>query len=768
MLQQGWTLKASTEEYLEDSIPSDQVRGRPLVATAHRRLLESVLDSGTPLALVLVRVAGFSLFERLYGPTLANRVIEELERILHQEARRLSPQGEGLVLERLVGAAFMALFPNGVHELGDLFDLALRLRLSVRTRLNHEVMKLTGQNLRVEAGCSLLPAGTARNLESLLHTALEDAHQAARGSLDPSKLGLMHQFRQILETPLLSSVYQPILDLRRGQILGWEALARGPEGSYFGSPQMLFDFAEEVGSIFTLERVCREQALAGLGEVGQGQKLFLNIHPQTLGDPGFRPGQTLSLLERHGLGPHNVVFEITERHPIKDFTLFHRTLEHYRSQGYLVAIDDVGTGYSGLSSLAKVRPDFIKVDMSLIRGIDTNPVQRALLETMVTFANKIGCAIVAEGIETQTELTSIVAMGVHFGQGFHLARPQSPKPQLCLPITLLGHGQRRGGPELTCSMPVRELVEPALQVPPETPTKNVKRILDSQPIGGVVVAQDNRPLGLVMSHSLDRLLGAYYGTSLYWERNVTRVMDPAPLVVEGSLAVEQVAGTAMSRERFKIYDHIIVTDDGKLMGIVSVQKMLDALARVQVEMARGMSPLTGLPGNVALEQEIERLCRQESPVSFIYADLDHFKVYNDSYGFESGDQIILLMARVLSWSLRRHGAPGDFLGHLGGDDMVAITSPVRAERVCRAVVRCFKRLVGGYYTKADRQNGFVLGKDRAGRPGRFPLVSISLAIVDSLGPCQIGDISKRAAEVKRWAKSIPGSVYVRDRRSCQG
>ncbi|MBI5524096.1 MAG: EAL domain-containing protein [Desulfarculus sp.] len=765
MLQQGWIVKAGIEDISEDAPLSGKGQGRPLVAKAQRRELEAVLAGGTPLAMVMVRVAGFSLFERLYGATLASRVVEELERVLQQEVGRLSPQGQALVLERLEGASFMALFPNGVHGLSDLFDMALRLRLSVRNKLNHQVMQLTGQSLRIEAGCSLLPAETGRNFESLLHFALDDAHQAARGSLDPSKLGLMHQFRQILEVPLLASVYQPILDLRRGEILGWEALARGPEDSYFSSPQMLFDFAEEVGNIFTLERVCREQALAGLGGVGQGQKLFLNIHPQTLGDPNFRPGQTLSLLERYGLSPHNVVFEITERHPIKDFTLFHRTLEHYRSQGYLVAIDDVGTGYSGLSSLAKVRPDFIKVDMSLIRGIDTNPVQRALLETMVTFANKIGCAIVAEGIETQTELTSIVAMGVHYGQGFHLAKPSSPKPQICLPVSLLSPGQRRGGQELTCSMPVRELVEPALQVLPETPTKNVKRILDSQPIGGVVVALDDRPLGLVMSHSLDRLLGAYYGTSLYWERNVTRVMDPVPLIVEGSLPVEQVAGTAMSRERFKIYDHIIVTDNGRLMGIVSVQKMLDALARVQVEMARGMSPLTGLPGNVALEQEIERLCRQESPVSLIYADLDNFKVYNDSYGFEAGDQIILLMARVMSWALRRHGEPDDFLGHLGGDDMVAITTPERAERVCQAAVRCFKRLVGACYTSEDRRNGFVMGKDRAGKPGRFPLVSVSLAIVDSLGPCQIGDISKRAAEVKRWAKSIPGNVYVRDRRS---
>lgn len=758
-------LELGGEEAREEPLRLGTRQGLSMFSSAHRRRLEANLENGVPLALVLVRVSGFSLFEKLYGPGLGGRLVDELEDLLLAELTPLAPEGQPILLERLEGAAFMAIFPNGLHALSDLFDLALRLRLSLRNQLNQQVMQMTGQSLTVEAGCSLLPASTGRSLENLLYAALDDARQAARGSLDPSKLGLMHQFRQILEVPLLRSVYQPILDLREGHVFGWEALARGPEESYFHSPQMLFDFAEEVGNVFTLERVCREQALAGLGQMGQGQKLFLNIHPRTLGDPDFRPGETMVLLERFGLNPHNVVFEITERHPIKDFTLFHRTLDHYRSQGYLVAIDDVGTGYSGLSSLAKVRPDFIKVDMGLIRGIDINPVARALLETLVTFADKIGCAIVAEGIETDTELTSIMAMGVHYGQGFHLGRPAAPKQPAAIPATLLSRVKVRAGQEWSCSLPVRDLVEPAIQVPPDAPTKHVKRMLDTQPIGGVVVAQNNRPLGLVMSHNLDRLLGAYYGTSLYWDRNVTRVMDPAPLIVDGSVPVEQVAGTAMSRERFKIYDHIIVTTNGSLQGIVSVQKMLDALARVQVEMAKGMSPLTGLPGNVALELEIERLCQAGEPASFIYADLDHFKVYNDTYGFEAGDQMIMLIARVLSWSLKRHGAAADFLGHLGGDDFVMITSPARAERICRAVVRCFGRLVGRCYTGSDRENGYVLGKDRMGQPGRFPLVSVSLAIVDSQGASQIGTISKRAAEVKRYAKSLPGNVFVRDRRS---
>jgi EAL domain-containing protein (putative c-di-GMP-specific phosphodiesterase class I) len=192
---------------------------------------------------------------------------------------------------------------------------------------------------------------------------------------------------------------------------------------------MLFDFAEEAGAIFALEKVCREAAIQGFAGRGQAGRLFCNVHPRTLLDPAFTPGETRRLLDKYGMEPRNVVLEITERHSVKDFNLFHRTLDHYRAAGYGVAVDDVGTGYSGLASIAEIRPDFIKLDMSLVRGIDANPVKRALIETLLTYADKVGCRMVAEGIETEAELFCLIRLGVHFGQGFFLAgRRRRPKP----------------------------------------------------------------------------------------------------------------------------------------------------------------------------------------------------------------------------------------------------------------------------------------------------------------------------------------------------
>lgn len=732
-----------------------------------RQMTLKDFSMGRPLGLLWVGLGGFTLFRKLFGEELAEKVMEKLAGILQSECDKRLSGCRSHYLERADDCSFIVLVQDGGGlSLDFLLDQALEIRLMVRNRLNQDVVSLTGQNLSLSVGYALVE-DRGGDLENSVYQALCEARQLAEGELDYNKLSLMNEFRYLVNQPRLKSVYQPIVDLNRGEVLGWEALARGPQDSYFASPQIMFEFAEEVGCLFSLERACRLAAISGLNGLGPGQKLFLNIHPQTVGDPSFRSGETKRLLAHYGLKPQNVVFEITERHTIRDFTNFHRTLDHYRSQGYLVAIDDAGTGYSGLFRMASIRPDFIKVDMSLVHGIESNPVQRALMETLVAFADRIGCAIVAEGIEMPTELSSLLSMGVHYGQGFLLARPAEDKPMPDSSLVYRARPTKRDR-ELKCSLSIDQLVDHAPSVSPDAKVKEVKALLDSSPISGVVVLEGDRPVGLVMSHNLDRQLGTYYGIALYYDRSVSRVMDSAPLVAEADTAVELVASKSMSRERFKVYDHIVVTREGRFIGLVSVQKMLDALARVQVEMAKGANPLTGLPGGVTLEQEIEQRCGRGQEASFIYVDLDHFKVFNDTYGFDQGDQMITLLARILVWATRRYGGHDSLVGHVGGDDFVVITSSGQADRLCLAVVRCFKRLVSALYSQEDRQRGYVVAKGRDGKMGRHPLVSVSLGIVDCQGYCDLNEIGKRAADVKRYAKSKPGNVYVRDRRSSLG
>lgn len=718
------------------------------------------------MSMILFHLHDFHLFARLHGlavaESLASAALRELSALAGGRLAGLSlvavERVDEETLTLLVGASELAM--------ERLTRAASELRQELCARIRRQSLHLTGQALDISVGTSILPTSACPNLEQALHAAMADARRMARGRLDADTATLAAEFRDILEAGLVRSVYQPVADLRGGGIFAWEALARGPAGSAFESPAVLFDFAEESGLIFALERLCRQAAIAGFGRNEGGSKLFINVHPRTLVDPSFHPGETLRLLERHGMAPHDVVLEITERHSTKDFSLFHRTLEHYRDAGYAVAVDDVGTGYSGLWSIAEIRPDFIKLDMSLVRGIDANPVKRALLETFLAFSDKVGCKIIAEGVETDSELGSLVSMGVHYGQGFFLGRPAAPRgPMRSEAVERITLNTRRQIAQPSCASPIGEHVAPIEAFTPEATVGQVKQFLESRPeASAVAVVSGRRPAGLVMRHHMDRVLSSQYGLALYSNRPVSKVMDSQALVVDWHTPVEMVARAATNRDAYKVYDHVLVTREGQLAGAASMQDILDALAEAQMEMAKGANPLTGLPGNVAIERHMERLVTGGTPVSFIYADLDNFKVYNDTYGFKAGDGVILLTARILAWAVRRHGCPDDFLGHVGGDDFVLCTRQDKADRICRAVVRCFKRLVRCCYSEEDRAAGSITGKDRSGRTGRFPLASLSMAVVDCQGPCSLESISARSAQMKKYAKSIPGNVWVRDRR----
>jgi len=756
---------------LVDALPAPKRRQAAycpsFLSSGERGRLERIVDAGGSLGMLFIKIHDFRVIENLFGIEIASTITELSEKILSELCRMHLPGADPVFIERLEPGKFVVVWHDQALPLpGALPELALAFRVGLRAMIKPEVIGLTGKNVDLSVGYAVLTAVPGVALEHRLYNALCEAQRIAESGFDATELSLMREFLEIVERPLLTCVYQPIVDLRSGEVFAWEALARTPAGSHFTSPTMLFDFAEEAGRIFSLEKTCRETAIKNFGQAAPGQKLFLNIHPRTMADPSFHPGETKALLDKYGISPSGVVLEITERHSTRDFALFHRTLEHYRQAGYRVAVDDVGTGYSGLYSIAEIRPEFIKIDMSLISGIDTNPVKRALIETFITFSDRVGCKIIAEGVETATELSCLVSLGVHYGQGFHLARPEYPKPT---PLQGIAGLISRAGTEnlsiIKCGLPIGELAEPSVSLPRETPVPEVKRLMDLADNNACVVLKGTRPVGLIMSHHLNKLLSSQYGASLYAKRDAARIMDREPLIVDAMEPVENVSKAAMSREKFKVYDHIVVTKNGEFTGTVTVQKMLDSLARLQVELAKGANPLTGLPGNMAIDREIEARTVSGKHCSFIYADLDNFKVYNDTYGFHEGDQIILLTARILAHAVRRRGGPDDFIGHVGGDDFVIATAPESAEAVCASITKLFGRLVAYRYTMADRHHGAIFGKDRNGVEGEFPLVSISLAIIDCHGLCSVGAVAHRAAEMKKFAKSKAGNVFVRDRRS---
>ena len=178
------------------------------------------------------------------------------------------------------------------------------------------------------------------------------------------------------------------------------------------------------------------------------------------------------------------------------------------------------------------------------------------------------------------------------------------------------------------------------------------------------------------------------------------------------------------------------------------------------------SPLTHLPGGISIENFLETRISLGIPFSFCYCDLDNFKAYSDKYGYARGSEVIKSTGRLIENVVTEHGVEDDFIGHIGGDDFVVITSPLRHDKICRNIIKKFDRMIVGYYDKHDVEKGYIKGKNREGEAREFPLMSISIAVVtnDKLKYKNHIQVGEAAAGLKEYIKSRPGSNYAVERR----
>ncbi|MDN4495630.1 EAL domain-containing protein [Ureibacillus aquaedulcis] len=238
-----------------------------------------------------------------------------------------------------------------------------------------------------------------------------------------------NELKKIMQNESLETFFQPIVNLQTGETFGFEALNRPGQSQLFTSVDHFYEFVGQTDKVFEFEKFCRNLSLkryiAGLSEELQDKDftLFINIHPHVLLDKNYHSGDTLQQLREIGIHPEQVVFELTERSAVTDFQEFERVLSHYRSQGYRIAIDDVGSGYNSLKTLIFLKPEFIKLDRSLIQNIDESIPGQQLVSLINDYAVQSNTKIIAEGIERKEEIEYLQKIGIHYAQGYALGRP---------------------------------------------------------------------------------------------------------------------------------------------------------------------------------------------------------------------------------------------------------------------------------------------------------------------------------------------------------
>ena len=466
------------------------------------------------------------------------------------------------------------------------------------------------------------------------------------------------------------AVCQPIVSLGSGDVLGYEALTRPDSSAPLDSPASFLAVASKHGLAAEVDDAWRRSSISRFGPVmSQDHLLFLNCSPASLVDGQMRASSLQTMVRRHGIAPERVVLEITEEQAIEDFDQMRRILSGFRSNGFLLAIDDAGAGQSSLQSTVELRPNFIKLDRWLSRDIEFDRARRSMVEAITGFAHQMRARVVAEGLETPEQVEAFIELGVDFGQGFVLGRPAAlpkrPEAKVIALIQQLNAERRRIRAE-SRNARVGDLATISPTTGPQTPGLAVLELFQENSLLEVLpVLGPSGVVGVITRGRIFERMAGHFGLSLNEKRPASQICVPATVVAAG-LSARSAARIALARPPVFQQDPLVVVEDESFAGVVGMSDLMQQLLTEEVAEARLSNPLTGLPGNRVIRRHIEALIAANERYFVLYADIDTFKTFNDDHGFAHGDGAILGLAAVLTEAAKACERDA-FVGHVGGD-----------------------------------------------------------------------------------------------------
>ncbi|MFA6499289.1 MAG: bifunctional diguanylate cyclase/phosphodiesterase [Desulfurivibrionaceae bacterium] len=597
--------------------------------------------------------------------------------------------------------------------------------------------------------------------------------EAERIRFQPDRIS-RGEILDLLDNNGLTAWFQPVFSRRTGEVFGYEALARTRESR---TPSLnieaLFQRAQDEGIIPTLDMVCRENAFRRAAELGFAERnayLYLNICPATLMHH-HRGGETDRMAEECGIAKERIILEITEQDAIRNYDFFKKSVEYYRKRGYKIAIDDFGVGYGGLKMLSVIEPDYVKVDRHFITNIDQDSFKHNLVDAIATVCHKLGITIIAEGIERQEELETIARFDIDLLQGYLLERPgPNLSRQRLAPLVVrddASYCPEVHGEACTIGATVKYLEPLSSQ---ESLMTAHQRFMDNVNLQGIPVVDEQRVLGMLnRMHFLEKqMVGPCgYGFALSTHRTIKDVLGDDFLLVEATTPIEEVVSRIKARRGRHLYDDICVAKNGKYIGTVAINALLEAITQKSIQLAKGANPLSGLPGNEFIQRTVATFLHRKVNFDVCYIDIDDFKPYNDYYGFEKGDMVIRRIGQLIV-DIVQPGVSDHFrfVGHIGGDDFIVITRPHASQQICRQIIDGLDGLLSEFHGGEAFKDGHYYARDRQGEQRQFALLSLSIGIV-STEECPVNsyaELAFLASGVKRAAKQEKGSSIVRNRR----
>jgi EAL domain-containing protein (putative c-di-GMP-specific phosphodiesterase class I)/GGDEF domain-containing protein len=559
--------------------------------------------------------------------------------------------------------------------------------------------------------------------------------------------------------------FQPIVNVHSGACYGLEALLRGHQDLGFGQVHEVFDYAYRRGFLHQLDVTLRDLAISKFVRLPHAAKtrLFFNLDNRVIQSPDYHPGGTLAILQRHGLSPTSICFELSERHEITVNTMLSRAPGTYRHQSFGIAIDDFGTGYSGFKLLYQHQPDFIKIDRFFISEIHADPKKKLFVSKIVSLAHVLHIGVIAEGVETEKEFLACKDISCDLIQGY-LIQP----PTIDLAVLRPAYDHIFSRRDLRVRKGDRKIIDAKIE---ELPTVSIEMPLldifekfraNKHLTFFPVVDRNGAPLGLIKEEDLKDYTYSNYGKDLLTNKtlgwHLKHFMSTCPVASIDS-EVEQILEIFSLNENS---EGVVIADELRYAGFLSARSLLQVINEKNIARARDENPLSKLPGNNKIANVVAAALNDtEETYALIYFDFDNFKPFNDVYGFRQGDRAILLFAELLQKFLR---GTNTFLGHVGGDDFFAAVKGNTFDQVIETLVElraAFKHDVETFYDQQGRECGAIVAKDREGRVRTFPMMTVSAAVVMlpcCYHRCSLDDLMRLIAELKKDAKASPDGL----------
>lgn len=575
---------------------------------------------------------------------------------------------------------------------------------------------------------------------------------------------------QLLRGQGLTPVFQPIVNLRDQGIHAHEALIRGPQGSRLQGAPALLRAASAEGLEFDFECQCLLTTLQHWGRLCNPGRLFLNISANTLVRMLFAYGRVAlqqAMLEA-GVVPRMVVMEITEHERVHNMDRLARAVTTLRACGLSFALDDFGDGHSSLRLWSQIKPELVKIDKYFVRHISQSSDKLKTVQALQQIAAVFDSELVAEGIETPFDLRVLRDMGISFGQGYFLGRPESAPCALLNGEAALALADQRVAvlPERNRTARAGSFRHLAVQAGPTVCTGHrndeVAKLFHRHPeLHALAVLEGERPVGIINRTGFFSEYSRPFYREVWGKQSCVMNANMQPRLIERDHNIDELVGILTSDDQRYLKDGFVMVENGRYVGLGTGDQLVRSVTESRIEAARHANPLTFLPGNIPISLHIERVLAAGVGFVVCYADLDNFKPFNDKYGYWQGDEMIRLVARLA----QAHADPTtDFVGHVGGDDFVLVYQSANWLAQCEALVREFGQAALTLFDDEARAAGGIVTQDRHGLERFSPCTTLSIGVlqVPAGSVSSAEHIASQAALAKHAAKSLGGAVAVRE------